>query len=156
MPTRDDTQHYSCCEDAAQHTEAPALTHTIETNEHDVEASVPADGESDSEWAVDDTYPAGSSETVGECLLFPRLETSDHHVVFQAGDSIRRGRSVMIFLGAVHVGTQTKLLCVSSRAGSVAKTVPLRHYTKIASSAPTLLCHEALAQWIQSKSKLTH
>lgn len=96
-----------------------------------------------SSWNADEVIVAGSSEavqykpSVGQCTLFPHLETIDQHVILQPGDSFRHGKSVPIFLGAIHDGKKIKLLCVSSRDGSSAKTIPLHWYKKVSSGEPS-------------------
>ena len=106
----------------------------------------------DSFWTVDEVVVAGSSEAVGQCTLFPRLETLDGRIILQPGDSFRHGKSVPIFLGAIRNGKNIKLLCVSSRNGSSAKTNPLHWYDKVSSGEPSPHCQAALSRWIQSKS----
>jgi hypothetical protein len=108
---------------------------------------------SEIEWTADEALPAGNLETVGDSELFPRLETLGGRVVFQAGDSVRCGKSTMIFLAAIRSGKSVRLLCVAARKGSVAKMVPLRTYRKVASGTPTPLCQAALARWIHTKSR---
>ncbi len=105
------------------------------------------DGATDavSSWNADEVVVAGSSEAVGQCTPFPRLETIDGRVILQPGDSFRHGKSVPIFLGAIRDGKKIKLLCVSSRDGSSAKTIPLHWYAHFH-------CQAALSRWICSKS----
>lgn len=145
-----DTQHYTGGECAPGTSTALKLSSQAITGA--VVTRVQVHQASQNLRTADEAVPVGNLETVGDSELFLQLETLGGQLVFQAGDSVRCGKSTMIFLAAICSGKSVKLLCVAAQKGSVAKMVPLRTYRKVASGTPTHLCQAALTSWIHTKT----
>ncbi len=106
----------------------------------------------DCPWNLDDVKPGCKSSVAGDFSVFPRLETSTHDIVFQVVDTIRYGRGTSQFLGVVVDDSgDRQLLCVSDKAGSAAKIVLLKRYSKPGSTGPDQRGKNAFSRWVAAK-----